>query len=326
MTPRSVVRTRLSPSGTLDRRPSTVDAGRRDGRFFSKVALAFTAFAGLGPVTAMAQEGPAVPPPGKCSYLQPQIKQCSVSGEKGVGTFDVVIAPPAALVITFEEPVLGMQPPPSSSYKAIFSEMTATIVPVRKDPIAGATVHFDTANVHVTLNLKLGSTPDTQLLILDPRRAARDTEVERRVNEALAGIEERANERANQILLAELSASGLEVSEPGASPHRQNNVVLRAEEAVRLGRRRFLLFSIENRTGDPLQVRDVRLFHGPAGKERELAKPSYELSAQTIGVGQEVTGVVALPLSQLSPQARARLRVEMADPERSVELGGIKLR
>ena len=30
------------------------------------------------------------------------------------------------------------------------------------DPIPGATVHIDTATVHVTLNLKLGPTADTQ--------------------------------------------------------------------------------------------------------------------------------------------------------------------
>src|SRR5262245_41301605 len=91
--------------------------------------------------------------------------------------------------------------------KAIFSGQTATAVPLRRVPIPGATVHFDTASVHVILNLKLGGVPDTQLLIIDPQKAARDAEVERRVKDALSHLEERATERANQILLTELATS-----------------------------------------------------------------------------------------------------------------------
>lgn len=265
------------------------------------------------------------PPPGKCTYIQPQVKQCSVSTVGGVGAFDVSVAPPAALVITFEEPVTGMQPPPTGSYKAVFSGTTATVVPLRRDPIPGATVHFDTATVHVTLNLRLAANADTQLLIMDPKKAMRDAEVERRLKEAMEGLEERVSEHADQLLLEELVASGVEVADAEVAPSRHGQVVLRAKKVVRVGSRRLVLFSIDNRSGDDLEVKRVRLWYGSDGKERELPQPALQL-AKVVHVAEETMGAVSVPLKTLSSGERLRIQVEMTDSEHSVELGGIGLR
>src|SRR5262249_41651092 len=110
------------------------------------------ALAGLPARVLAAPPAPASP---ACTYVQPQVQQGAVSTIGGVGTFDVFVAPPASLVVAFDDPVTGMQPPPTMSYRASFSGTTATVVPIRRDPIPGATVHIDTATVHVTLNLKL---------------------------------------------------------------------------------------------------------------------------------------------------------------------------
>ena len=268
---------------------------------------------------------PQPPDPGKCVYIQPQVKQCAVSPVGGVGTFDIIVNPPAGLVINFEDAITGMQPPPSSSYKAIFSGSTATVVPMRRDPVAGATVHFDTATVHVTLNLKLGATPDTQLLIVDPRKAARDEEVERRVKEAMLTLEDRANVRADRILLEEIAAGGADIIDTEVSPSRHNQVVLRAKKLVRVGNRRVLIFSVDNRTGDDLEVKAVRLWAGSPGKERELPPSGYQLAGK-VRVSDEVVGAVTVPLKSVGPSERLRVRVELSDPERNVELAGIALR
>jgi hypothetical protein len=276
------------------------------------------------PAPAPAAPSPALVP-GKCISIQPQVKQCAVATVGGVGTFDVIVTPPAGLVITFEEPIVGMQPPPSSSYQAIFSGATATVVPLRKDPIAGATVHFDTASVHVTLNLRMGPVPDTQLLIVDPRKAVRDAEVERRVKEAMEGLEARANERAERILLEELAAGGADLADADVSPARRNQVVLRAGKRLRVGGRHFLVFSIDNRAGDDLEVKGVRVWVGKDGKETEVQEPLYQL-APTVHVAEEVPGAVSLPQGTIGGDDRLRLRVEMADPERTVEISGIRPR
>ncbi len=265
------------------------------------------------PAQAAAAPAPA------CTVLQPQVKQCSVSAIGGVGTFDVVVAPPAGLVVAFDDAVVGMEPPPASSYRASFSGTTATVAPIRRDPIAGATVHFDTATVHVTLNLKLGPKADTQVLIVDPRKGARDEEVERRVKAATEGLEDRASARADEMLVSDL-ASGIDVADTDVSPSRHNQVVLRTRKLVRLGERRVLLFSVENRGGDQLTVKAVRLWL--AG--RELPRPGFSVSATTIPVNQEVPAAVVVPKGVAGDVVR--LRVEFTDADRTVEIDGIKLR
>jgi hypothetical protein len=257
-------------------------------------------------------------------YLQPQVKQCSVSPIGGIGTFDVVIAPPASLVVAFDDAVTGLQPPPSSSYRASFSGTTATVVPIRRDPIAGATVHIDTATVHVTLNLRLGASADTQLLVVDPRKGVRDAEVERRVKEALDGLEERASQRADEILTRELATGGIDVADADAAPSRHNQVVLRAGRLVRIGNGRIVLFSIENRSADVLEVRRVRLWVGREGSEREVPSPPHALQRNAVPVNQEVPAAIRIPEGAAGDSVR--LRVEFTDPERSVELGSLLLR
>lgn len=268
---------------------------------------------------------PAPETPG-CDYIQPQVKQCTVSTIGGIGTFDAVIMPPAGVVIAFDDAVTGMQPPPTSSYKASFSGTTATVVPIRRDPIAGATVHFDTATVHVTLNLKLGPKADTQLVIIDPRKGLRDEEVERRVKEAVDGLEERANQRADELLLADIVANGVDVIGAGAAPSRHNQVVLRADKIVRFGNRSVLLLTISNRSADELEVKSVRAWTtGSNGTERELPRPTYRVHGKAVPVNEEMAAAVSLPQTA-SPTDRVRVRLEFVDADHTVELAGIRVR
>ena len=267
---------------------------------------------------------PAVATGPGCTYIQPQVKQCSVSAIGGIGTFDVLVAPPASLVVAFDDAVTGIQPPPTTSYRTSFSATTATVVPIRRDPIPGATVHIDTATVHVTLNLKLGPTADTQLLIVDPRKAVRDEEVERRIKEATVGLEDRARARADEILVGEL-AGGIEVAEADVTPSRHDQVILRARKLVRLGERRVLILSIENRGAEPVDVKRIRIWVARSGAERELPTPAYGLQRTSVPVNEETTA--AVNVAKLAAAGdRLRVRVEFTDSERSVELADVRVR
>lgn len=267
----------------------------------------------------------AAPAAPGCAALQPQVKQCSVAAIGGIGTFDVQVSPPAGLVVSFDDVVTGMQPPPTSSYRASFDGKTATVLPIRSDPVPGATVHFDTATVHVTLNLRRGPVADTQILIVDPRKGPRDEEVERRVKEALDGLDERANQLAEEMLVGALAEEGMESVDLDATPSRHENVVLRARRVVRLGKRRVLLFTIDNRTADTLEVTSVRVWVGPEAGEREVPHPVFRVHGKSILVNDEVAGAVSLPAAAARGE-RLRLRVDFSDPERSVELAGIRQR
>lgn len=261
------------------------------------------------------------PVPG-CRSLQTQVLECSVSAIGGVGTFDVHVRAPAGLVVSFAEPVIGMQPPPSSSYRASFQGKTATVIPIRRDPVPGATVHFDTETVHVTLNLKPGPVADTQVLVVDPGRAGREEEVERRIREAVGGFEERASARAEEVLLEEIAARGVEIVELDATPTRHDQVVLRARRTVRVGARRVLLVGIENRSGDELELKRVRVWVG-GGAERELAGVRSRVGEERIAPNQEGMVAIGLPEAVVRGQ-RLRVRVEFTDSERDVEISGVR--
>ena len=264
--------------------------------------------------------------PPACSYLQPQVKQCEVSSVGGVGTFTVLVQPPAGLVVTFDEPLTGMQPPPSSSYKATISGNTATVLPTRRDPVSGATVHFDTASVHVTLNLKVGGPPDTQLLITDPRKTAQDDEADRRVKDALAGLEERASQRAEEILLTEIGARGFDTAELEAPPARHGQVVVRATRLLRVGNRRFLLLSISNRAGDDIELKTIRAWSGARNADHEVPRLPFRAASPVASPGEDLQAVIAIPAKALPAGGSLRLKVEFTDPDRNVDLDGIRLR
>ncbi len=272
--------------------------------------------------SARAATSPDAQGPG-CRPLQPQVLACTVSPVGGVGTFDVHVRAPAGLVISFNEPLVGMQPPPSSSFRASFQGTTATVIPIRRDPVPGATVHFDTEHVHVTLNLRAGAVADTQILIVDPRKAGRDEEVERRVKEATEGLEERATEEAEEGLFSDIAEHGAEVVELDATPARHDQVVLRARKVVRIGTRRVLIVGIDNRSGDDLEVTKVRVWLASGGAERELARTRYHVSEKSIGSNREVVAAIGLP-EGLGRGERLRVRVEFTDSERDVELSGVR--
>jgi len=109
------------------------------------------------------------------------------------------------------------------------------------------------------------------------------------------------------------------------APSRHNQVVLRAQKIARIGNRRVLLLSIMDRSADELEVKSVRAWLGPAGAERELPRPTYRLRAKTVPVNEEMAVAVSLP-KPLASSDRLRLRIEFTDPERSVELAGIRVR
>jgi hypothetical protein len=280
----------------------------------------------LAGLPARALAAPTADASPACSYIEPQVKQCAVAATGGVGTFDVTVAPPASLVVAFDEAVIGMLPPPTTSYRTSFSGTTATVVPIRRDPIRGATVHIDTATVHVALNLRLGPVADTQLVIVDPRKGRREEEVERRVREGLASLDERASQRADELMVSELATDGLAITDADAAPARHNQVVLRAKELVRLGCRRVLVLAIENRSADPLSLKRIRVWAERAGTERELPNPIFSLRAgPSLPVNQEAAAAVSLAKACAAGD-RLRVRVEFTDPERTVELADIRVR
>lgn len=286
--------------------------------------------AGPVPAEPAAPPPPTEPAPGACSYLQPGVKICSTL--QGQGSFDVITYPPAVVFVRLEEPVTSFVAPPDVYFQAAYQGNTVTIAPLRQDLPERIPTIISTASLNITLNLRPGSLAkaDTQVTIRDPRRASRDAEIDRQVQERLAPLEkkladerrtleERARARAADIVLSELAREGLAVRQLEVGPARNSQlIVIRARQLVRVGGRRYVLFSVENLSRNPYQVRNVRLRVGD-----QVTAAAWRFATATIGVDEEVQAAVEIPARVRRPLS---IEVEEADPRRNVTLSGIDAR
>ena len=98
--------------------------------------------------------------------------------------------------------------------------------------------------------------------------------------------------------------------------------VLRVKQVVHIGKRRFLVFTVENRGDGPLEIADVYLSVQSNGTDTPL-KATWRMDDRSLDVAAEQRGVVAIPAKVGSKGARLKLRVEATQPARSIEQGGI---
>ncbi len=270
-----------------------------------------------------------------CSYAQPSVKICST--KDGKGAFEAFTTPPAVVYIVLDEPITHVIQPPSKYFKTASKDNSVTIAPLQKDFPDRTPVVITAGPLTVTVVLRQGTAEksDVQLIIKDPDRGSRDVEIDRRVDEKIGprekalderekALEKRAEARANEILLEDLAHGGIDVRSPAETDIARNAaaIIIHGHYVVRIGGKRFLVLSVENRGPEDFQVRSVRVWMN----EREL-KGDWKFDKTTIAPGQDVRGAVLLPLSGAhSSKARFRVVVEEADKDRNVELGDIEVR
>src|SRR5262249_39327136 len=145
----------------------------------------------------------------------------------------------------------------------------------------------------VTVNLRRGSRSkvDTQIWIKDPRRGQRDAAVEKAVADAERKLEQRASERADALILGELLERGADIREPKGKLIARNDeaIVLRAKALAGIGKRKYLLFSVENRSGELFEVRSIRV----AGQSTQAL--GWKMARTSLLPGEEAHGAVLLP-------------------------------
>jgi hypothetical protein len=263
------------------------------------------------------------PAAGACGYVQPGVKVCSTLPD-GQGAFDVYSFMPAVLYVRTEEPIVRFVPPDPRYFQSDQRENTVVIIPTKDRLPERTPAILSTKSLTITLNVRRGSpkTADTQLTILDPSRSRRSADVALAISESEQQLEPRIVSRIRSADLAGLAETGAEIhAARGKTIYRNAElIVLRAKDVVRLGGRRFLLFSVQNQSADPFLVSGVRLWLGDA-----VLPATWKTAKSTAAVAEEVGGVLELPTS-LPRVAKLRLRIEEADPKRGVELTGIEIR
>jgi hypothetical protein len=263
------------------------------------------------------------PAPGGCKYVQPGVKICSPLGD-GQGSFDVTAAIPAVLFVRTDEPIVNFIPPDPHFFQAEARASSVVIVPVQEQLPELTPAIITTKTQTITLRIHHGTQrqADTQLTIHDPLRDERGAELvqavaaaEKRLQTQIAG-DLRASE------LAELARTGIALEPPRGHTIARNSafIVLEATRIVRLGARRVLFFVIENRSGDPFQVRNVRL----SVADHAVAALPWKLDRLYLPPADVAHGALELPAE---PRAqRLRLAVDELDPRRTVEIDGLEAR
>jgi len=279
------------------------------------------------------------PDPGKCIYIQPGVKHCATL--QGQGSFDVVTYPPAAVVIRLEEDIIRTTPPPPALFQFETTKNTATISPVRTNLPSRTVVLLTTPSTTITINLIPGSlaNADTQVSITEPRKTLVEADLERRLADAVAArqaeldereksLETYSAKRAAELIVDELAKDGADVV--GSKTARNNElIVLHARKVLRIGARRYVVLSVENLSGEPFEIKGLRVFAEGISEQPRALEDVYSSfgGVTTIAPNQEVQGAISVPLDpQLATRARLRIQVIERNPKRNVELRELALR
>jgi len=239
------------------------------------------------------------------------------------------------------DPLSLVSPPPFPYFRAALRDNTVTIEPRQKSFPDPTPVVITAGGTVVTLKLHPAtgaSKVDTQVIVKDPGRRVRDSEIDQRVAEKLAPklkelaererqLEARSKDRAEGILLEELARSGADARDAGDSVAARNDafIVLRVRGRVRVGDRRYVLVAVENRSNEPFELKRVKVWLSE-GEAQHEATASSRFDSSLVRPAEEARGAVLVPIGRKrTAKTRIRIRVEEADPRRSIELGGIEV-
>jgi hypothetical protein len=288
------------------------------------------------------------PEPGGCAYALPGVKFCSTVN--GVGSFDVYTVAPAAVRIVVDDPITSITPPDPRFYETEeFDEARQSKGPIFSFsviPVAGvslpqrAPLVVGTATSTITISLRPGSIEkvDTQITIKNPNRDRRKSEIDAKVKERtdeleadyqkrLETLNAQAQRRAEELLLDDLAGGRYETRALGKRNDNADQVVLIGERVVRVGDRRYLIVTLDNtQTDKTFTVANVTVTVSEGGAKGRPLAVQWRFTRTTIEDGQAAQGAILLPFRK-PPSAKARftVRIEEADPEHSVELGGLQV-
>jgi hypothetical protein len=256
--------------------------------------------------------------------MQPGVKICSTLS--GHGSFDVYTYPPASLYIKLPEEIVHFVPADESAFQQDWGGTIVTIAAKVFDLPQRSTIIITTANLTITVNVIRGSTKqaDTQLIIHDPDHEQRLSAFAKALKVAQKQVEPMARERAEIVDLEELAqtSGGMErIRGPDIIRNKEGLVVLRTKGIIRVGSKRFLLFSIQNLSPENFEVRRVRVW-----LDQKEVTANWRVGRTTIIPNDESQGALTLPAS--GPHGRsasAKVTIEESDPKRNIDLGGLEI-
>jgi hypothetical protein len=199
-----------------------------------------------------------------------------------------------------------------------------------------ATLVLTAGYMKVTIILRPEPKPDaydTQITIKDQGREQRDFAIDAAVEEKFKEREGQLKERENQLeqraavradeLVLEGLAQGLDKRGVGGDERdaSDDGVVLIGRSALRIGDRRYFVIAIDNQSKRRFEIKTVKLFEG-SGKDARPVKTIWRFAGTVIQQDQVLQGAVLIPVKKGG--GTFRIRVEDAENDRAVELGGLR--
>jgi len=270
-----------------------------------------------------------------CETTGKSIKRCYVDGD--AAEFALTINRGSTLLVTLEEPPVFASGDP---YMKSEASDTSVLFKMRQGSLPkGHSLLIRTATSTITLMFSdVASGGDSQVHITRAGNENRDRLVEQRVKERLAQykkehlkalneLEAKAARLSRSNLLSELNADGGRITEPGGQTRaREDFLVFRATNAVRIGKERFLKISIEERKGDTFSIGEFKVSVSQNGTKKTV-DVDYRCGAMRVRPGKTVACYLSLgSIDKKRGRAVVDVVVVGEDGERSARLSGVDIR
>lgn len=257
------------------------------------------------------------------------------------GAFEVVVSPTYVTTFYLPEEVTQALASDQKNFSITIRKNTVALRPVTNKKGLTANLNIDTANLHLSVILKIGSDQEAVSLVIftraedkiefekrvadevEKRVAPMRAEYERKQQAFEAEVTARATQEISSRMLQQLKEHDLD-----AIARTDDNVIVRVTRVVHLGDDVYLHFTIQNRGDAAYRVKSVAALKG---RDEIAGRVTFEPRAvgQTpvLGVaegGRLARGIIALPLRAVP--AGSEISLQFTDMQgRALVVGAIRL-
>jgi hypothetical protein len=253
------------------------------------------------------------------------------------GGYEVLVSPTFVTVFYLPEKVTRAFGSNQKDFRIDMLRDTVVVRPIVNQPGLTANLGINTKKMKINVVLKIAENADEALSQVIFTRATEKAEIERKVEEVVAPIQEEfeAKERAleetvrkrAQDEIAEGMLREFQLAHINAITRNDDNVILRVPRAMRMGEDRYLYFTIQNRGSAPFVLASASLSQD--GKDVTAARvrfmPRADGGLGKVDAGQQGTGVIVVPAGQIQVGRPIELTLANRTNKSALRVGGLRV-
>jgi hypothetical protein len=253
------------------------------------------------------------------------------------GGYEVLVSPTFVTVFYLPEKVTRAFGSNQKDFRIDMLRDTVVVRPIVNQPGLTANLGINTKKMKINVVLKIAENADEALSQVIFTRATEKAEIERKVEEVVAPIQEEfeAKERAleetvrkrAQDEIAEGMLREFQLAHINAITRNDDNVILRVPRAMRMGEDRYLYFTIQNRGSAPFVLASASLSQD--GKDVTAARvrfmPRADGGLGKVDAGQQGAGVIVVPAGQIQVGRPIELTLANRTNKSALRVGGLRV-